>query len=437
MTLVLAWNNVRTNPAGFAASFTAVLMAVTLVSGSGLLIAAAGSRDDLGGVMGLLALSALVSIFVSVFVVAGTLSLHVLRQRRTWGLLRSAGMTPRQLRRLITTEALVVAVSASGAGCALAVPYAGVIGWALHAIGLAPVSVPVTVTPGPFVLGLAAGLLVTLVAARAAARKAVRVGPLEVLRDSAVQQRIMPWPRAALGVTALSGGAALLWLVPRVKPVAALPIGLAATMALCVGASALGPLALKAAGWTLAAPVAWLDPGAGMLARSALVTQPRRAMSVASPVMLTVALACTFLFAISTSDAAAGVTRTGPDAWAAPVLVGSAVLFTVVAVLNATAMSMAERAEEIRLLRSVGTRPGQLTRMVCWESLVVTGAGALLGTSIAAASLAALGKAAVGELWFAFSVPQYLALVLVCAVSGLVGGLASTRGARRGPLLAG
>ncbi|MEU7882711.1 hypothetical protein [Microbispora bryophytorum] len=42
-----------------------------------------------------------------------------------------------------------------------------------------------------------------------------------------------------------------------------------------------------------------------------------------------------------------------------------------------------------------------------------------------------------GELWFAFSVPQYLALVLVCAVSGLVGGLASTPGARRGPLLAG
>ncbi|GIH47198.1 hypothetical protein Mro03_23770 [Microbispora rosea subsp. rosea] len=153
--------------------------------------------------------------------------------------------------------------------------------------------------------------------------------------------------------------------------------------------------------------------------------------------MLTVALACTFLFAVSTSDAVAGVTRTGPDAWAAPLLVGSAVLFTVVAVLNATAMSMAERAEEIRLLRSVGTRPGQLTRMVCWESLVVTGAGALLGTSIAAASLAALGEAAVGELWFAFSVPQYLALVLVCAVSGLVGGLASTRRARRGPLLAG
>ncbi len=50
----------------------------------------------------------------------------------------------------------------------------------------------------------------------------------------------------------------------------------------------------------------------------------------------------------------------------------------------------------------------------------MTGAGAPLGTSIAAASPAALGEAVVGELWFAFSVPRYPALVPICAVSGLV-----------------
>ncbi|MER6950361.1 FtsX-like permease family protein [Nonomuraea sp. NPDC000554] len=436
MTLVLAWNNVRTNWTGFAASFVAVLMAVTLVSGSGLLVAGAGSRDELSGIMGLLVLSAVVSSFVSVFVVAGMLGLHVLRQRRAWGLLRSIGMTPRQVRRLITAEALVVAVLASAVGCVLAVPYAEAMASFLRAVELAPVDVPVEVMSGPFVLALVVGLVVTLLAARVAARKAVGVGPLEVLRDSAAQQRLMPWPRAALGVVALAGGGVLVWLVPQVKPTAAVPTGLGATMALCVGASALGPLVVRGVGWVLAAPVAWLDPAAGMLARSALVTQPRRAMSAASPVMLTVALACTFLFAVSTSDAAAGVTRTGPSAWAAPMLVGSAVAYTVISVLNATAMSMAERAEEIRLLRSVGTQPGQLARAVCWESLVVTVTGTLLGTAIAVASLAAMGKAATGELWFAFSMPQYLGLVLVCAVSGLVGGLVSTRGARRGPLLA-
>ncbi|MFD9947973.1 FtsX-like permease family protein [Nonomuraea sp. NPDC059023] len=434
MTLVLAWNNVRTNRMGFAAAFAAVLLAVMLVGGSGMVVAGAGARDELNGVMGLLVLSAAVSGFVSVFVVAGMLSLYVLRQRRTWALLRSIGMTPRQVSRLVTAEAMVVAVLASVAGCLLAVPYAAAMAAFMRMTGLAPTGIPVKVTAGPFIMALVVGLVVTLLAARAAARKAVGVGPLEVLRESAAQRRLLAWPRAAFGGVALAGGIVLLYLVPQVKASAAVPAGLAATMALCVGASALGPVALRALGWLFGAVVVRLDPGAGMLARSSLVTQPRRAMAAASPVMLTIALACTFLFAVATTDAAADVTRTGPAAWAAPVLVGSAVAYTVISVLNATAMTMAERTEEIRLLRTVGTKPRQLTRMVCWETLTVTCAGTLLGTGIAAASLTALGKAATGQAWFAYSVPQYAGLVLVCVVSGLAGALVSTRKARRGSL---
>ncbi|MGI5491371.1 FtsX-like permease family protein [Microtetraspora malaysiensis] len=435
MTLVLAWNNVRTNRVGFAASFAAVALAVMLVGGSGLVVSGAATRDESNGVMGLLVLSAVVSGFVSIFVVAGTLSLHVLRQRRTWALLRSVGMTPRQVRRLITAEALVVAVLASAAGCVLAVPYAAAMAAFMRMAGLAPEGVPVEVTKGPFIVALMVGLAVTLLAARVAARKAVGVGPLEVLRDSAVQRLLLPWPRAVVGGVALAGGAVLLWLVPQLTPKNAAPTALGTTMALCVGASALGPVAVRGMGWLLGAVAARLDPGAGMLARSSLVAQPRRAMSAASPVMLTIALACTFLFAVETTDAAAGVTRTGPAVWVAPMLVGSAVAYTVISVLNATAMTMAERAGEIRLLRTVGTKPRQLARAVCWETLIVTCIGTLLGTGIAAASLTMLGIAVTGEPWFAYSLPQYAGLVLVCAVSGLAGGLAATRRARHGALL--
>ncbi|WP_043631041.1 ABC transporter permease [Nonomuraea candida] len=435
MILLLAWNNVRTNRAGFAFSFLAVVLAVTLVGGSGLLVVAAGSVGELNGVMGLLVLSALVSGFVSVFVVAGMLSMNVLRQRRTWGLLRSVGMTPGQVRRLVMAEALVVAVLASAAGCLLAMPYAATMAALMRGSGLAPGGIPLELTPGPFVLALVVGVVVTSLAARSAARKAVRVGPLEVLRDSAAQQRLLPWPRAVTGVVALAGGAVVLWLVPQVNERSQAPTALGATMALCVAASALGPVVLRGMGALLGAPVAWLDPGAGLLARSALIAQPRRAMSAASPVMLTIALACTFLFAVTTADVAAGVTRTGPAAWAAPVLVGSAVAYTVISVLNATAMSMAERTGELRLLRSVGTTPRQLTRAVCWESLIVTCAGALLGTGIAAASLTALGTAMTGEPWFAYSLPQYAGLLLICLASGLTGALTATRNARRAPLL--
>ncbi|MFC0860775.1 FtsX-like permease family protein [Sphaerimonospora cavernae] len=435
MMPVLALNNVRTNRVGFAASFAAVLLAVVLVASSGVLVTSVDGDDELNGVMSLLVLSAVVSGFVSVFVVAGTMSLHVLGQRRTWGLLRSVGMTPRQVRRLIVAEALVVAVLAGVAGCVLAVPYAGGVAALLTGVGLAPAGVPLEVTWGPFILALAVGLVVTLTAARIAARKAVKVTPLEVLREEAAQARTLPWSRMGVGAVALAAGVVLLCFTPRVPPTAALPAGFGATMALCVAASALGPVALRGMGWLLGGAAVWLDPGPGELARASVVTQPRRAMSMASPVMLTVAFACTFLFAIATSDEAAGVTRTGVSAWAAPVVVGSAMAYTVISVLNSTAMSMAERAREMRLLRSAGATPAQLTRAVCWESLIVTCAGALLGTGIAAASLTALGLAASGEARFVYSAPQHAGLVGVCAVSGLIGGLLFTRTARHGPLV--
>ncbi len=437
MILAFAWSTVRTNRAGLASSFVAVLMAVMLVAGSGLLVAGAGADEELEGVIGLLVLSALVSGFVSVFVVASMLSMHVLGQRRAWALVRSIGMSPRQVRRLVMAEALVVAALAAAAGCLLAVPYAAAMATFMRGVGLAPAGIPLRMTPVPFVLALIVGVSVTLLAARGAASRAVRVGPLEVLRDSAMQRRLLSRSRMVVATVALAGGAVLLWLVPRVKADSAVPTGLAAMMVLCVAASALGPVLLRGLGGLLGAPVTWLDPGAGMLARSALVTQPRRAMSAASPVMVTVALACTFLFAIATSDAAAGVTRSGPSAWAAPLLVGSAVVYTVISVLNATAMSMAERAGEIRLLRSVGMKPRQLTRAVCWESLIVTCAGVLLGAVIAACSLAALGVAATGRPWLAYSLPQFLAVALICLVSSLMGGLGATREARRGALLDG
>ncbi|MFI6296002.1 FtsX-like permease family protein [Nonomuraea sp. NPDC050790] len=425
----------RTNRMGFAAAFAAVVLAVTLVCGSGLVVAGAATRDELNGVMGLLVLSAVVSGFASVFVVAGMLGLHVLRQRRTWALLRSVGMTPRQVGRLIVAEALVVAVLAGLVGCLAAVPYAWMMAGFMRMTGLAPGGVPVEVGAVPFVLGFVVGVVVTLVAAFAAARKAVGVGPLEVLRDSAAQRRLLPWPRAVAGGVALVAGGVLVWLVPRVGPGDAAPTALGTTMVLCVAASALGPVAMRGLGWSLGGLVARLDPGAGMLARSSLVTQPRRAMSAASPVMLSVALACTFLFAVATTDAAVGVVRSGPSVWVGPLLVGSAVAYTVISVVNAAAMTMAERGGEVRLLRTLGIKPAQLARAVCWEMLIVTGIGALLGTGIAAASLTALGMAVSGEARFAYSLPQYGGLVLVCVVSGLVGGLAAVRRPLSGSLL--
>ncbi|MEV4254741.1 FtsX-like permease family protein, partial [Spirillospora sp. NPDC049652] len=167
LVLRLAWRNVRNDRLGFAAVFAAVLTAVVLVAGNGLLVASAASRSELDGVTGLLILSAFVSAFVAVFVVAGMLGLHAARRRRTWGLLRSIGMTARQLRGLVLAEAATLALAASAAGSALAVPYAGVMAAFVREVGLAPTGIPLRLSPVPFVLAFLVGPAVTVAAALA------------------------------------------------------------------------------------------------------------------------------------------------------------------------------------------------------------------------------------------------------------------------------
>jgi putative ABC transport system permease protein len=60
-----------------------------------------------------------VTAFVSVFVVASTFAFAVAQRRREFGLLRTAGATPGQIRRLVLAEALTVGVLASTTGWAL------------------------------------------------------------------------------------------------------------------------------------------------------------------------------------------------------------------------------------------------------------------------------------------------------------------------------
>ena len=433
----IAWSNVRSNRTSFVAAFTAITLAVMLVVGAGLLLTSAHGDGRLRNLMSLFAVTAGLSGFVSIFVVAGTLSLHVLQQRRTWGLLRTVGMTPGQVRRLVVAEALTVAVAACIAGSALAVPQAGLTAAFLTQVGLAPTGFEIVLDRPPFIVGTAVGFVVTLLAALTASRTAARVAPLEVLRDTAAQAHVMTWQRAAVGTAALAGGGVLLRVTSTASLTDAVPLGVVVTMALCVAGSAFGPVLMRVVGGLLAAPIAALDPGPGVLARASITVQPRRAASVASPVMLTVALACTFVFAVAIADTSDGRERAGVQLWAIVLLVGTAVSYTMISVLNSTAMSMSTRAAELRLLRSTGTTPRQLTRALCWESLIATCSGALAGTLIAVVSLGAVSLAGTGSPWFGYSLPLYLALVWLCAAAGLAGALLSTRRARHGPLVTG
>lgn len=231
----------------------------------------------------ILALMAAISVFVSVFVVASTFALSVLRRRRELALLRLAGGTRRQVRRLVLAEARLVGVAAVTAGCLLAVPTAHALAGLMRRVtqfdlpaGFAP-----NVTPVPFVAAAVVGLVVPLAGVRLAAWRASRVRPLEALRESAISRRLLGFSRLVVGLVALAAGVGAAWFAVRTPDQG---FDVLVAFGLVIAAAALGPAVVPAL-CALAGKVF----GAGVTAETAranLRVQARRTASVAAPVVL-------------------------------------------------------------------------------------------------------------------------------------------------------
>ena len=138
--------------------------------------------------------------FVSVFVVASTFAFAVSQRRREFGLLRTAGATPGQIRRMVVSEALAVGVLASAAGCVLGSYGAPELAeWAVDK-HLAPRWFTIGDYTWPYHMAFWTGLFVALCGVLAASWRAGRTGPTEALREAAVDTRPMTW--GAVGCSA-------------------------------------------------------------------------------------------------------------------------------------------------------------------------------------------------------------------------------------------
>jgi len=243
--------------------------------------------------------------FVTIFVVASTFAFTVAQRRRELGLLRAIGATPRQVRRMVQGEALVVGVAGSVTGLMAGVAAAPALGRLLVHAGFEPATFTVRYSVWPIAVSLAAGPVVALVGAWSAARRAAGVRPLEALREAAVEHRPMGRFRWIVGGWLLAAGVAL-----GIGTAAADDVQDGATFALY------GAMALVAAVTLLAPavvpPIARLCrfPGPtrggaiGMLVREDALTAARRTASTAAPVLLTVAFAVLVSGMVRTTTAA-------------------------------------------------------------------------------------------------------------------------------------
>ncbi|MER5732754.1 ABC transporter permease [Streptomyces sp. NPDC002138] len=254
-----------------------------------------GLGGSFGGIAGM----------VAVFTATGSVALSVGQRSREYALLRAIGATPRQIRRSVATEALLVAPAAGALGC---VPGIALANWwfgALKEKGAVPDPVSLSVSWIPLVSAVAIGLATALFAGWSAARRPAKIRPGAALAEAAVERLRPGWIRTPLGVLALAGGFTCAGLAAGGSVTAAATAGPGVVMLFMLAVALLGPLIARACATVLGAPLRAAGP-AGALAAANSRTHARRLASALTPIVLAVAFSSTLVFLQTTADRATG-----------------------------------------------------------------------------------------------------------------------------------
>src|SRR3954447_26104888 len=263
--------------------------------------------DPREGLMALTGMFGALALVIALFVIAGALGLAIQLREREIALLRAIAATPRQVRRMLRWEAVLLALAASAAGYLPGVALAHTLIVAFSARGLAPDGMEVAGGIIPPLVTVVASVLCALTAARPGPRRASKVPPTRALQESAVEPRLIGRVRLLAGLVAVAGGAAPLSVALSSRDSdTALGAGAGVALVFVVVVACLGPLVARLAAVVPGRLVARVSPVGGFLATAASRTAPRRVASAMTPLVLTVAMGCTLLFSGTTQDAETG-----------------------------------------------------------------------------------------------------------------------------------
>lgn len=441
MSTLLAVRSLRHRPRAATATFLAVLLGTALIgSFAGLVetsFGAGGTDAETLVIMG--AVVGSWGAMIVLFSVASTVGITATQRAEEIGLLRTVGATPRQARRLIVGETMVVAVIAVLLGAALA----SVGGRALYGLLQGGLITEATAYDAGPASGAAAGVLVLLAALLATWVTAARAtrGPAGLLvRESRAERgRRRRW-RVVAALLLIGYGVVMAVITIAVTaesddPYAAMSTSGSSSILVGLGLALLAPVLLR---W-FAAPARLLLGSAGAVGHVASSHTARRAhllAGVLAPVIvLTAAAAGTLMLVdIDGRTLPAGTPDSDTIILLNNVVVGMIALFAAIMVVNAFVAAVAHRRTELKRLHLLGATPRQVGRSVVVEAAIVAVVGVVLGTVAGTASAVPFaiareeGIVPDGGLWLLPAVAAGVMIVTVGAarvsVRGTVGSLA-------------
>lgn len=297
----------------FIGAMVTVAMGVALVQSALLILISAASpvipagltpgqrqqlSDGYTGAITLLAMVLALAAFLAVFIVSSTFAFTVAQRRRDLALLRLVGGSRGQLRRLLLSEALLLAMVGCGIGVPLGMVALRVQSNLLRGLGFVPPQFTARWQDWILAVSFGVGVGVALVGVFAASRRAAKVAPLEALRATGAQRRVMTAVRWFFGLLFLAGPIALTILASRTGTDGAIPLSINVSITAAVALAALSPLVVPLVGRLFGLVLG--GSTIGRLAQANLRDGVRRSASTAAPLLVLVALVIGLSGALST-----------------------------------------------------------------------------------------------------------------------------------------
>ncbi|MEU8381520.1 ABC transporter permease [Streptosporangium sp. NPDC048865] len=239
-------------------------------------------------------LTAIVAL-MAITVISGALITSIRRRARQLALLRAIGSTPRQIRSLCHTEALILTLVGGVAGGVLGLGVAELLVIVLRSREIFNPAFRVIYSVQPTVLALLVTVLAGQAAAWLTARAALRIRPAEALTDStAVAERTgRSTFKIVAGVLALAGAGTVqvLGMAGLMPPALRGVYGVLASGLVMIGIGFVGSWVVYGLTYVSRAPVTALSSVSGYLAAANVRFQHRRYAGVVAPLAVGVAIA--------------------------------------------------------------------------------------------------------------------------------------------------
>ncbi|WP_031007203.1 ABC transporter permease [Streptomyces sp. NRRL F-5727] len=258
--------------------------------------AADAGREDVAGFLDVMKYAMLgfagIAFLVGVFLIVNTFSMLVAQRTREIGLLRAIGADRRQINRSVLVEAVMLGVIGSVAGVAAGVGLAVGLMELMSTMGMELSTRDLTVAWTTPVVGLALGVLVTVLSAYVPARRAGKVSPMAALRDAGTPAdgragRL----RGALGLLLTLAGGGALWAATQAEKAGtgSLWLGVGVVLSL-LGFVVVGPVLAGGVVRVLGAVVLRVFGPVGRMAERNALRNPRRTGATGAALMIGLAL---------------------------------------------------------------------------------------------------------------------------------------------------